>query len=126
MIRPLHDISQKEINSTLSFELFTNWKIYENEVFNNIYSNTIQNCNNLFLDSLIYTGFPATIPTLLSISGKVRPNIENNISACKLCYIKYDSRDETQIMCRACFDFIDAELEPNVESREMLEKIIKL
>uniref|UniRef100_A0A0N5BFD5 Cytoplasmic tRNA 2-thiolation protein 2 n=1 Tax=Strongyloides papillosus TaxID=174720 RepID=A0A0N5BFD5_STREA len=126
LLRPLHDISQKEINSMLEFNLFTGWKIYEHERIDGEKSNTIQNCNSQFLDSLLYAGFPATIPTLLSISGKVRPNAENNILSCKLCHTKCGSRSEIQVMCQACFDFIETEMEANVETREMLEKIIEL
>uniref|UniRef100_A0A0N4ZL80 Cytoplasmic tRNA 2-thiolation protein 2 n=1 Tax=Parastrongyloides trichosuri TaxID=131310 RepID=A0A0N4ZL80_PARTI len=140
LIRPLHGISQKEINLMLQFEIYNIWKVYENS--NGHSSNSIQRCNEQFLNSLLQAGFPATIPTLLSISGKVRPNIgnntlnpisgeikpsiENNILVCKLCNIKYDSRDETQVMCQACFDFVDTEMESTENGHDILRKVISL
>uniref|UniRef100_A0AC35UGX9 Cytoplasmic tRNA 2-thiolation protein 2 n=1 Tax=Rhabditophanes sp. KR3021 TaxID=114890 RepID=A0AC35UGX9_9BILA len=128
MVRPLHDLSQKEIKVVFEFESYEDWKVNkdadEDKVAGNDSAKSVQSINSSFLVSLLNAGFPATITTLLSISGKVRPIVVESSVSCNLCGVKYESHDNEYFVCAACNDFVEAEMTSSAESHELLKSLL--
>ncbi|KAF7636068.1 hypothetical protein Mgra_00004516 [Meloidogyne graminicola] len=130
-IRPLRDISYKELDSLNRIE--KNFERIEENGIEKIINgeikeeNSVQNLSKDFIESLRDNGFPATISTILSVSSKIES--ERNGQICFLCFCRFERKKNINNdlillkLCEPCLSIIE---DIENEGIILLKEIIKI
>ncbi|CAJ0609530.1 unnamed protein product [Cylicocyclus nassatus] len=104
-IRPLRDITSAEIATALRLENVENYALPEREDASTPSNHlceasktvSLQEMSSKFLNHFVEEGFEGTIPTVLGISNKIHPPVEQ--SCCSICDYPVSGKED---ICYAC------------------------
>uniref|UniRef100_A0A0R3RK21 Cytoplasmic tRNA 2-thiolation protein 2 n=1 Tax=Elaeophora elaphi TaxID=1147741 RepID=A0A0R3RK21_9BILA len=119
LIRPLREISEKEIALVNRFEGSDRYilNLQKNRVKAGDDNQTLKSVSRDFISDLLLSGFTGTVTTILSIANKVQVPTTNR-ARCVLCSSAYNA-EETERYCFSCTSVLD-----QVGDKILLEQLL--
>lgn len=120
LIRPLREITEKEIALVNRFEGSDRYilNVRKSRVKANDDEQSLQSVSRDFISDLVMNGFTGTVTTILSIANKVQAPATNR-ARCVLCASTY-SADEGEKYCFSCISVLE-----QVGDKVLLEQLLR-